>query len=108
MKIVDFLQGQKYFYCCLSRNLTFMSTEIYHILIACTHYFKKIIIMFMFFSKGKKQRFLTLRRKETMMKKRETPQRLLHLATVQQKSVSKFIAFIVTRHQYILHKSKII
>lgn len=63
--------------------------------------------MFMFFSEGKKQRFLTLRRKE-MMKKRETPQRLLHLATVQQKSVSNFIAFIVTRHQYILHKSKII
>lgn len=43
-----------------------------------------------------------------MMKKRETPQRLVHLATVQHKSVSNFIEFIVTRHQYILHKSKII
>lgn len=80
-----------------------MSTEIYHILIVYTHYFQQNMIMFMFLKRrGKKTRLLTFN-----MKKRET-QRLLHLATVQQKSVSNFIKFIVTRHQYILHKSKII
>lgn len=99
---------KKYFYWCLSRNLTFMSSEIYHILIAYTHYFQQIMIICFFKEKGKKTRFLTLSSKETTMKKRETPQRLVRLATVQQKSVSNFIEFIVTRHQYILHKSKII
>lgn len=103
-----FLHGQKYFYWHLSRNLTFMGTEIYHIDSLYTLFPTNYDNVHVFKEKGKQTRFLTLSSKETRMKKRKTPQRLLHLASVQQKSVSNFIEFIVTRHQYILHKSKII
>lgn len=51
-----FLHGQKYFYWCLSRNLTFMSTEIYHISIAYTYYFQKIMVMFLFLKRREKNK----------------------------------------------------
>lgn len=68
------------------------------------------MIMFFFvkIKEKKPPRILKLSTTETMMKKREIPKKLLHLATVQQKAVSNFIEFIVTRLRYILHKSKII
>lgn len=56
----------------------------------------------------RKPGFLTLSSIETMMKERETPKRLPHLATVQQKYVTNFIESIVIRLLYILCKTKVI
>lgn len=52
---------KKYFYWCLSRNLTFMSSEIYHILIAYTHYFQQIMIICFFKEKGKKPKVFNIK-----------------------------------------------